>query len=129
MIVLDTHTVIWILTQPERISKAASAAIAAEGKLGHLPAISSVTLFEIFYARLRKRVQLHVSEEVLKTQLAHWFRPVAIDSEIATVAGTLQPFHSDPIDRIIAATAIVHRCPLITADRRMHESRVCKAIW
>ncbi len=29
------------------------------------------------------------------------------------------PFHNDPADRIIVATARIHQCPLLTVDRKI----------
>ena len=38
-------------------------------------------------------------------------------------------FPSDPMDRIIAATAIVEGFPLLTADRNIRRSKLVKTIW
>ena len=37
--------------------------------------------------------------------------------------------HSDPADRFIVATARVHEAPLVTADERIHESKLVRCIW
>jgi PIN domain nuclease of toxin-antitoxin system len=39
------------------------------------------------------------------------------------------PFHGDPMDRIIAATAIVEDCVLLTIDEKIRQSGVCKTLW
>ena len=38
-------------------------------------------------------------------------------------------FPRDPSDRIIAATALVHNAPLITADKLIHQSGEVPCIW
>lgn len=129
MIVVDTHVVIWLLTAPEKISKRAAAAIAADGRLGVLPVLSAATLYELTYAQQRNRMRVLVAEEEFYRGIRAWFRTLEVSEEIALAAGRLAPFHGDPMDRMIAATAMVHKCPLITADRRIHEAKVCTAIW
>ena len=45
-----------------------------------------------------------------------------ITPEIAVRAYTLpEPFHRDPADRILVATALELSCPLLTSDRRIIE--------
>ena len=38
-------------------------------------------------------------------------------------------FPQDPTDRIVAATAVVHRIPLVTTDRRMRLSKEVDCVW
>ncbi len=49
---------------------------------------------------------------------------------IAICAGELpEPFHGDSMDRMIAATAIVEKCTLITADIKIRAANACKVLW
>jgi PIN domain nuclease of toxin-antitoxin system len=130
MILLETHVVVWLLTSPDRISKVASKAMADWDALGKRPAVSSVTLYEIVYGARRGRIQLHVDEKTFLGRLraAFDFRPVT--EAIAFRAAALpEPFHGDPMDRIIAATAITLDCVLITADERIRDANLCKVLW
>jgi PIN domain nuclease of toxin-antitoxin system len=53
-----------------------------------------------------------------------------ISIDIAAVAAHLPAsFPADPFDRLIAATAIVERMTLVTADERIRRSGVVKTIW
>jgi PIN domain nuclease of toxin-antitoxin system len=130
MILLDTHVVVWLLTSPDRISKAAAEAIAAWGVGGRKPAISSATVFEIAYGASRGRIRLHVTETGFLDRLHATFDLRPVTDAIAFEAGMLpDPFHGDPMDRIIAATAIVEDCVLLTIDARIRRSNVCKTLW
>jgi PIN domain nuclease of toxin-antitoxin system len=35
----------------------------------------------------------------------------------------------DPFDRVITATALVEKLPLVTSDTRIRDSRVARTIW
>jgi PIN domain nuclease of toxin-antitoxin system len=55
---------------------------------------------------------------------------VPLTAEIVICAAQIPaPFHGDPMDRIIAATAIVEDCVLITHDDKIRGANVCKTIW
>jgi PIN domain nuclease of toxin-antitoxin system len=130
MILLDTHVVVWLLTSPDRISKAAADAIADWSVLGRRPAVSSATLFEIAYGATRGRIQLHVAGAGFLERLRATFDLRPITEAIAFEAGILpDPFHGDPMDRIIAATAIVEDCVLLTINGKIRRANVCKTLW
>jgi len=130
MILLDTHVVVWLLTSPDRISKAAVEAIAASGAKGRRPAVSSASVFEIAYGASRGRIQLHIARSGFLDRLRATFDLRPVTEAIAFQAGTLpDPFHGDPMDRIIAATAIVEDYVLLTIDGKIRDAGVCKTLW
>jgi len=51
------------------------------------------------------------------------WRELALDGHIGLEATQLPGLHSDPADRLIAATAVAHEACLVTADRRLLDSR------
>ena len=58
------------------------------------------------------------------------FTVIPVSETIAVRAGELpEPFHGDPMDRMIAATAIMEKCTLITADNKILAAKVCKVLW
>jgi len=130
MILLDTHVVIWLMTTPERISSLAAATIDHAGDDGTRLALSTVSVYEILYTKRRNRVQLHVSEAVLIKRMRARFDFLPVTEAVAVeAAGLIEPFHGDPMDRIIAATALVEKCALITCDERIRGANVCTTIW
>jgi PIN domain nuclease of toxin-antitoxin system len=53
--------------------------------------------------------------------------PITLD--IALAAPALALPHGDQFDRIIAATAKVHRLPLITKDANITDAAVVSTLW
>ncbi len=111
MILLDTHVLIWMSSDPNRLSKKAREAIRnARQKTG--VAVASITLWELAWAAENHRIWISGS------------------AEIVAVAVRLPPeFPKDPADRLIASTAMVDGIPLVTADARIRNAKVADTIW
>ena len=56
-------------------------------------------------------------------------RVFPITIEIGVRAAELHDLLRDPIDCLIAATALVHDAPLVTKDDRIRKSGVVDTIW
>jgi len=130
MIQLDTHSLLWLALQPEKLSQQAVSAINASVNAGEKIAVSVITLWEIAHLARRGRIHLHVAiEEFLETVEAS-YRVVPLTRAIAIQAAELQePFPKNPMDRLIAATAIVEGNILVTRDSAIHQAKVCKLVW
>ena len=131
MILLDTQALAWLVRRPQRLSPTARRAIEREGKRAGL-AIASATLFELAQMAAAGKVTIvRPPAEWLKELVAESAVTVReLTTDIAAVAAYLPPtFLPDPFDRIIAATAIVERLPLVTSDARIQNSRVVRTIW
>jgi PIN domain nuclease of toxin-antitoxin system len=130
VILLDTHIVLWLGLSPERISSAAAAAIQQSESVGESAALSVMTLYEVANTLRRGRIQTTIPHAIFLDRIRSRFKVFPVSEAIAICAAQLaEPFHGDPIDRIIAATAIVENCALITADRQIHAAGFCKVIW
>ena len=115
MIVLDTHTWIWLVSEPQRLSKAV---IAADAKV-----LSSISAWEVATKVTQNKLILDrpVLDWVVAAHAEHDVRSEPISMQIAIRAGILgaEGFHGDPADRIIVATALLLRCPLATTDEKI----------
>ncbi|MGB8260008.1 MAG: type II toxin-antitoxin system VapC family toxin [Terracidiphilus sp.] len=130
MILLDTHAALWFVARPEKLSLAADEAISRVLANGEDPAISVVSLYELANSIRRGRVPLTVPRESFLESVKQSFTILPVSPEIALCAGSLpEPFHGDPMDRMIAATAIVEGCALVTADGKIQNAAVCRTVW
>jgi PIN domain nuclease of toxin-antitoxin system len=130
VILLDTQVVLWLLLAPEKLSARAREAILRARLAGVRIGCSPVSLFEIAYAAQRKRLHLHTTTEEFITAVQAKIELLPLTAEIALCAGELpDPFHGDPMDRMIAATAIREKCVLISADSKIRAASLCKVLW
>jgi PIN domain nuclease of toxin-antitoxin system len=130
MILLDTHVIIWLLMSRERLSASADDAILQARIAGEKLAYSPVSLYEIAYAARRKRLPLNAPVEKFIAAIQARLAMVPLTAKVAVCAAQLpDPFHGDPMDRIITATAIAEDCVLITADDRIRQTNACRALW
>jgi PIN domain nuclease of toxin-antitoxin system len=130
VILLDTHALLWMATDPNRLSKRAHEAIHQARRNQAGIAVATITLWEIAWLAHHHRivvmgsVESFVRESVARVIL----RPAT--PEIAALAVRLpDPFPKDPSDRLIAATAMVEGMPLVTADTRIRRSKVVETVW
>jgi PIN domain nuclease of toxin-antitoxin system len=119
MILLDTHIFVFWVNEAERLRPVTRRLIEAEADS---ILISSITLWEI--AKLVQLGRLSLSlpvTEWLEQALAYpKVRVVPLSPTIAIESTVLpQPFHKDPADEIIVATARVLGCPLVTYDGKI----------
>ena len=131
MIVLDTHTWIWFISNPELLSKRAE--MAADSAMNAKEIfISSISAWEIalLVEKGRLKLTMDVTDWISQSERLPFFRFIPVDNSIALKAVNLpQPLHSDPADRIIIATAKAIGAPLVTKDEKILKYPHVKSIW
>jgi PIN domain nuclease of toxin-antitoxin system len=134
VILLDTHTLLWMASDPKRLSRRAHEAIRHarqnQARQGTGIAVATITLWEIAWLAHHRRIVVVGSVEsfVRETVARVILRPAT--PEIAALAVRLpDPFPKDPADRLIASTAMVEGMTLVTADARIRKSKVVDTVW
>ena len=118
MILLDTHTVLWLRAGDARLGPVARAEIERAWQAEEV-VVSAMSFWEM--AMLREKGRIEFPDDVSRwrlEQLRQGLIEIPVDGEIGIRANELAGFHADPADRIIVATAMnAHQ--LVTADRRI----------
>ena len=130
MILLDTHVVVWLAQEFQRVSAAAQATIEkAREERGGI-AVSDITLLEIALLAARRRVNCQPDVKTTLSEVERRFIVLPITGNIAFQAFALpESYPKDRADRIIGATAIVEGLTLVTADVHIRKSRAVPTVW
>lgn len=131
MILLDTCAVIWRALEEKALSRAAKHAIEAASKNSSLH-IADLSLWEMAMLIKKGRLKIETSylDFVTLVLASENYHVLPITAEISDTAVHLPAdITADPADRIIAATAICHKLPLVTADKNLRKCAGLKVIW
>lgn len=109
---LDTHIVLWWMTDPKQIAPKASKIIAdKENDI----LVSTVSLWEM---AIKKSIgRLTLPRNIIEVLHVEGFQILSIGSEEALGISDLPPIHHDPFDRMLVMQAKLHDLILITRDK------------
>ena len=131
MILLDTCAIIWDALAPEKLSEDARAAIKQADAHDAL-AIADISLWEVSMLIKKGRLEVPGTGANLLTLFLQ-SRSISvkpISPEIAELSVNFDDqMNSDPADRIIAATALIHNARLVTADRNFLGNGLLDTLW
>ena len=112
--ILDTHVLLWALADSELLS-AKARRIIADG--GNECLYSPVSLVEISIKHRKHPKDMPLSaEEARAAFLAAGYRELPFSSTHAAAVDGLEPYHSDPFDRMLVAQARAEGCTLLSHD-------------
>jgi PIN domain nuclease of toxin-antitoxin system len=130
VILLDTHVVLWLTSDPGKLSGKARTAIEDSRRNGDGVAICDITLLELTTLASKGRIHLGISLESFLQEVEARFVVLPISGRAcARAMGFPTGYPKDPADRIIGATALVEGLSLITADREIRRSKLVRTIW
>jgi PIN domain nuclease of toxin-antitoxin system len=115
-LLLDTHTLLWTLAEPDRLSAQAVAAIAAEDSEVF---VSVVSPWEMAIAKGRGRMN---PPDDLKERLAeNRFELMPVRLRHIRAIESMPHHHRDPFDRMLVAQAQVDGLTLVSVDRKLRQ--------
>jgi PIN domain nuclease of toxin-antitoxin system len=113
-LLLDTHTMVWTMGQPDRLSHKARRLIGDERNSIH---ISVVSIWEIVinHALPRRGADVTAEDAANYADIAGYeILPVTVQHILAT--DSLPVLHPDPFDRLLVAQALTEGLRLLTHD-------------
>jgi PIN domain nuclease of toxin-antitoxin system len=129
VILLDTHVLVWLASDPGKLSKRAADSIRQASHQGGL-AIAAITLWEISWLATHRRVQIGGTVESFVEKISSRTTILPVTVRIATLANQFTASYSrDPCDRLIGATALSESIALITKDKNIRQSGELQTIW
>lgn len=130
MILVDTHVVVWLAFDHDRLSKKARAAIDDARRNGDGLAICDITLLELATLFRKGRIRVDISIESFLEEVEARFVVLPISGRACVRAlGLPAAYPKDPADRMIGATALVEGLSLLTADREIRQAQAVRTIW
>ena len=129
MILLDSHVLIWAVSDSKRLSKAAASAI-RRARRGDGLAVSAITAYEVAWQIASGRIQGYGTVETSLLRFLEGVTTRPITPEIAALAAQFpDDYPRDPADRIIGATARAEGMTLVTRDERIRRSSLVRTVW
>jgi PIN domain nuclease of toxin-antitoxin system len=120
-IMLDTCGLIWLVNGGGKISEDTLKLI----EKADIVYVSAATALEVGCKAAIKKLELPMNPEKWygKVLSIHDLVEIPITGKIALFSASLPLIHNDPADRIIIATAILNRLPVVTHDSRFSRCR------
>jgi PIN domain nuclease of toxin-antitoxin system len=130
-VVADTHIVLWMLYEPSKLSPAALAAVQQATTSGTLY-ISAITLIEVIYLVEKKSFEYPTAVNDLFALVVNPNEPIRVLPVTIDVARAVLQIPrgevADMPDRIVAATAVAHRLPVVSSDHKLRTSATLNAL-
>ena len=111
-LLLDTHALVWMASDPSRLSEPAASAIRDPANDVHVSAISG---WEVAIKRARGRLRFPDIDRPMMQALRLIELPVSLRH--TTEVGRLPDHHRDPFDRMLVAQARSEGLTLVSRDR------------
>lgn len=116
-LLLDTHVLLWVLTDSPRLSRAARSLLADAGNAFW---VSAASAWEIAIKSRLGKLQVDGPLPALVDAVEQaGFRTLDVTPRHATAVERVDVQHADPFDRLLLAQCEIETLRLLTADRRL----------
>jgi PIN domain nuclease of toxin-antitoxin system len=121
-VLLDTHVWAWSLIDDPHLSQRMREALASADDV----IVSAIAFFEIAQKVKWPEMASYVDRllPLAESQQAH---VISLEPEDCLMAGAMEWAHRDPFDRLLAASALRRRVPIVSADTAF--DAVLTRIW
>jgi PIN domain nuclease of toxin-antitoxin system len=131
VIVLDTHVWVWWLSNPEKLPLRARKVV-ADAVGDRAVYISCISAWEIALLASAGRLAFTMDAQdwIVRSEALPFIHFVPVDNAVAVRSVRLtEPFHKDPADRIIVATAMIMGAPVVSNDSKILKYPHVQSIW
>ena len=120
-LLLDTHILLWSLLEPKYLNPQVAAALEDKNNVLWL---SPIVIWEVLILAERGRVVLRPNAVIWVQQVLQKipFQEAPLTHDVAIQSRLIDLPHQDPVDRFLAATAVVYGLLLVTADKDLLNS-------
>lgn len=118
-LLLDTHVVVWVLSDPNRLTAKTRTAIETEENEIFVSVVSPWEL-----AIKGPREGLHLPDDLEAQVDQRGFDLLPVLFRHTEPIGSMPYHHRDPFDRMLVAQAVVDNLTIVTADRKLTNYQV-----
>lgn len=114
-LLIDTHTFLWLMDEPKRLSRKALEACQDRGNDLYLSVVSAWEI-EIKQRLGKLRLKSPLRTIIEQQQEKNDLQILAIELKHVLALGEIPPHHTDPFDRLLIAQARLEDAYLVSSD-------------
>lgn len=126
-VVADTHALVWRLTAPRKVGRAAARAFDAADEARWLCLVPAIVLVEVALLRERGRIGVGPAEILASIHGRSGYAVLALDAPQSLEFSARRGI-GDPMDRLVLAAAAVSGARLLSSDG-VFDGRGVERVW